>query len=208
MSTQAQISANQENASKSTGPKTAEGKAASSKNAASHGLSSPNFEVQQWEDQSRFNSLLLRLWSEFSPKTTLEVELAHSLAQHRWLAQRAIRLQEDTFRIDQPHCTHPDRLALYLRYQTTHERAASKALRELQNLQQQRKKDEIGFVSQKQKAAEEARRLELHQARVRLANARASHLEIDSKIRQNIRQTCDATLPGHASDNLKAKEAA
>jgi len=184
MSTKAQIYANQENAGKSTGPKTAEGKAASSKNAASHGLSSPNFEVQQWEDQSRFNSLLLRLWAEFSPKTTLEVELAHSLAQHRWLAQRAIRLQEETFRIDQPHCTHPDRLALYLRYQTTHERAASKALRELQNLQQQRKKDEIGFVSQKRAQEQHALSQQLKQTSLRLQFARVQRAESDNLRRQ------------------------
>jgi polyphosphate kinase len=97
--------------------------------------------------------------------------------------------------------------------------------REIENilkLQDRRHKEEIGFESQKQKAVEEARQLELHQARVRLANARASHLEIDS----DIRETCEAALPGHmripfedlsdafkvavkhVSDNLRGKQAA
>jgi hypothetical protein len=38
MATEAQIKANQQNAQKSTGPRTAEGKAAVSRNAVKHGL--------------------------------------------------------------------------------------------------------------------------------------------------------------------------
>jgi hypothetical protein len=59
-------------------------------------------------------------------------------------------------------------------------------MRELGNLRKEKRKTEIGFESQK-------RAQELNEARVRLANARASSLEIDS----DIRQTIEAPLPGN-----------
>jgi hypothetical protein len=84
----------------------------------------------------------------------------------------------------------------------------------------------IGFESQQSREharAEKARQqAELNEARIRLANAKAQHLEIDS----DIRQTVEAPLPGHmrvpfdvmrdtfrsvvdqASRELKGKEAA
>jgi hypothetical protein len=68
-----------------------------------------------------------------------------------------------------------------------------KCLSDLLKLRAQKHKEEIGFVSQPSKEVAEVRKQQLHEARVRLANARASHLEIDS----DIRQTIEAPLPGH-----------
>jgi hypothetical protein len=51
-----------------------------------------------------------------------------------------------------------------------------------------------GFESQKQKQAAAERQQEIHEARVRLANAKAEHLELDTEIRSTI----EARLPGHA----------
>ena len=191
MSSQAQITANQTNAAQSTGPNTSEGKAASSHNATSHGLSGHNFRVQNWESQAHYVSLLSGLFVEFRPQTTLEKELVESLAEHRWLVQRALRLQEGCFHTDLAYCDDPIALALYLRYQTTHERAASKALRELQNLQQQRKKAEIGFVSQKDAQAAQVRVQEQHelskqlkQTTLRLQFARLQRVESDNLHRE------------------------
>src|SRR5947209_10837877 len=115
------------------------------------------------------------------------------MAEHWWLGQRAIYLQQLSFG-ESETCQDPKQLALYLRYQTTHDRGFHKCLNELLRLRAQKRKEEIGFVSQKEKEADQARKQELHEARVRLANARASHLEIDS----DIRQTIQAPLPGHA----------
>jgi hypothetical protein len=68
------------------------------------------------------------------------------------------------------------KLSLFLRYQTTQECSYYKA-QKLQNLKKIKQKEEIGFESQKQKAAAQV-------AKNRLANARAMNLEIDTAARQ------------------------
>src|SRR5216683_529435 len=222
MSTEAQIAANQANAQLSTGPITEEGKATASRNNTKHGLTYKGvlFFLLPWENAAEYIALQNELISQYFPFSATEGLLVERLAQHHWLRNRAMLLQGQCFSAD--GSVDDKRLALYLRYQTTHERAFHKSLQDLLKLQDRRHKEEIGFESQKQKAAQEAahdaRQLELHQARVRLA----SHLEIDS----DIRQTCEAALPGHmrvpfedlsdafkiavkhVSDNLKAKQAA
>ncbi len=52
------------------------------------------------------------------------------------------------------------KLPRFIRYQTTHERAYYKALKELQNIRKQCHKDEIGFESQKLKRVTESRAAE------------------------------------------------
>jgi len=222
MSTEAQIAANQANSQFSTGPITEEGKSTSARNNTKHGLTYKGvlFFLLPWENAAEYIALQSELISQYFPFSATEMLLVERLAQHHWLRNRAMLLQGQCFSAD--GSVDDKRLALYLRYQTTHERAFHKSLQDLLKLQDRRHKEEIGFESQKQKAVEEAHRLELHQARVRLANARASHLEIDS----DIRQTCEAALPGHmrvpfedlsdafkiavkhVSDNLRAKQAA
>jgi hypothetical protein len=67
------------------------------------------------------------------------------MAQSWWLMQRAIRIQNEAFtenRVD------AHKLALFLRYQTTHERAFYKALNSLIKLQKERRKSDPEFVSQ------------------------------------------------------------
>jgi hypothetical protein len=74
MATTAQILANQQNAQKSTGPRSPEGKAASAQNAAKHGLSSA-FRVLQHEDQGEFDQTLTTLRDEHNPATQHQVFL-------------------------------------------------------------------------------------------------------------------------------------
>ena len=125
------------------------------------------------------------------------------MAQSHWLRKRAITLQDMCFRPDIPAADQPKDLALYLRYQTTHDRAFYKALHELQKLRAQKRREEIGFVSQERKAADEARRKlsdqrkeahekrreaeeirrqEMHNARVWLAEAQARRHETETTI--------------------------
>jgi len=191
MPTEAQVAANQKNATLSTGPTTPQGKGAICFNAFRHGLAG-RFAILPHEDKHEFQELYFSLKAEHRPSTPTEHLLVERMAEHWWLAQRALCLQQLCFE-ESETCQDPKQLALYLRYQTTHDRGFHKCLSELLRLRAQKRKVEIGFVSQKHKDADELRKQELHEARVRLANARASHLEIDS----DIRQTIEAPLPGH-----------
>jgi hypothetical protein len=181
MSTPAQIAANQSNAQHSTGPKTEEGKAASSRNNFRFGLTG-SFVVLPWENQHDFDILLTKLQVEHQPQTPFEEELVAKMAQHYWLSQRALLLQQGCFDRELPVCNDEKQLALFLRYQTTHERAFQKCAAELRSLRNQKQKEKIGFESQKRREAEEARRQanetrkqDLHKWRVLLAEAEVDH---------------------------------
>jgi len=123
---------------KSTGPRTSEGKFTSSRNSFKHGLASGQV-IVPGEDGAAFENLLNDLTQEHQPANLTEQLLVKEIAQSHWLTQRALRLQNECFTAD------GDRLALFLRYQTTHQRAFFKALSNLRAL----KKDAArGFVSQ------------------------------------------------------------
>ena len=93
MATAAQIEANRNNAQHSTGPKTESGKSVSAKNAFRHGLASGQL-IAGWESREEYDALLAALVEEHQPATTTETLLVHQMAQHHWLAQRALFLQQ------------------------------------------------------------------------------------------------------------------
>lgn len=139
---------NRANAAHSTGPRTPTGKSGSSRNSLKHGLASGTL-IIPGDDHAAFDSLLECLLAEHQPANITEEMLIQEMAQSFWLTQRALRFQNACFTesgIDEKH------LALFLRYQTTHERAFHKALNTLIRLQKDRRKSErkqpIGFVSQ------------------------------------------------------------
>ena len=192
MSTEAQIAANRQNAQKSCGPRTEAGREASSYNHRIHGLSG-EFRVMPGESQHKFDFMLNVYLGEHNPETLTEHKLVERMAEHQWLAERAIYLQNALFQAG------PDldekgqkQFALYIRYQTTHERAHSRCLADLLKLQAERRKEGIGFESQKQKAAAESRReahelrraaaekrtQERHEWDIRLAEAKVSHQQV------------------------------
>ncbi len=186
MSTQAQIAANQMNAQHSTGPRSEEGKAAASRNNLKVGLTG-HFIVMPWEEQEEFDMLFRKLLAEHQPSTGFETDLVQKMAQHYWLSLRALVLQEGCFDLD--HVTLAEeqekQLALYMRYQTTHERAFERCGNELRKLRNESRKTKIGFESQKRKEADEARKQanenrkkELHQLAVLLAEAKLTHQQV------------------------------
>ena len=151
MSTQAQLAANRANAQHSTGPQSAEGKATISLNAIRHGLTGA-FIFLPGEKPEAFDKLQNDLLAEHQPETATETLLVESMAQHYWLQQRAVRLQSLCF--DEAGLCEDERaLGLYMRYQTTHERAFHKALNTLLKLRAEKRKSGIGFVSQKAQEA-------------------------------------------------------
>jgi low affinity Fe/Cu permease len=135
------------------------------------------------------------------------------MAQSLWLSKRAVFLQDVSFNVAEPTCLDEKQLALYIRYQTTNDRAFHKCLDQLLKLRAEKRKQEIGFESQERKRKEEARRQEedvrkeadevrkqtMHEARVRAVNAKAADLELDT----DIRETVECRLPGHTAFPFK-----
>ncbi len=185
MSTQAQVTANQANAQHSTGPTSPEGKATSCQNNLRHGFTG-GFSLLEWEDREEFEDLQARLTEEHAPSTITEHLLTEKMAQSWWLRMRALMLQNTCFN-NEAECDREKQLALYLRYQTTHDRAFHKALSELLKLRAEKRKQEIGFESQQQKVAvaahreaNENRKQERHKWNVLLAQAKLDNQELQN----------------------------
>ncbi len=135
---------NRANAQFSTGPTSKIGKFASSRNSTKHGLASGTILIPG-EDSVAFQSFLNDLLDEHNPATPTERLLVEELAQSHWLTQRAIRFQNDCFTADG---VNGKQLALFLRYQTTYQRAFYKALSTLLRLKKEAARAARGFVSQ------------------------------------------------------------
>ena len=146
MSSEAQLAANRANAQLSSGPQTESGLAAIAHNNFRHGLAS-TFVVLPSEDSTAYDDLLLSLNLEFSPSTETEEMLVTAMGQHHWLTQRALRLQQPLFEAAIETGAAPDgkQLGLYLRYQSTNDRAYHKALSQLLRLRSDRSRSEIGW---------------------------------------------------------------
>jgi hypothetical protein len=181
MISSAQLAANKSNAQHSTGPKAPEGKAISGRNHFKHGCSGA-FAVLPWESQDEFDLLVGSLRDEHKPSGLTEMILVDKMAQALWLSKRAQMLQHGTFNQELPTCDDQKQLALYLRYQTTNERAFHKCLNALLKVRAEKRKQEIGFESQKRNEADQTRRessenrkRELHRWAVLLAEAKVDH---------------------------------
>ena len=92
MTTEAQISANRQNAEKSTGPRTAEGKAAISRNAIKHGLFAEET-VINGEDQGRFELRRVVMLDEWQPVGPMETMIAERIVSLSWRLNRTERMQ-------------------------------------------------------------------------------------------------------------------
>jgi hypothetical protein len=196
MSTPAQVAANQVNAQHSTGPKTKEGRAASCLNNFRHGLAGVQFSVLPGECQEEYAALVDGLKAEHQPATITECILVEKLAQHFWLSQRAQRYADLSM-------DNEKQFSLFLRYQTTNDRAFHKCLDQLLKLRAEKRKEQNGFESQKRQEAEATAKQELNQAKARLANAKAADQEFETELRSYI----EAPLPGNVQipfDELKS----
>jgi hypothetical protein len=177
MSSEAQLAANRANAQHSCGPITAEGKAAVSQNRTIHGLnSSPEtFRVLPCENQADYDLLLADLLEDEEPANTVEKLLVLGMAQHRWLADRATRLQETCLDPQTGQITDQKLFSLYLRYATTHERAFHKCLNDLLNIRLQTAKSEIGSDSNQRKSETHSMRMRLQEIEISMIQLKALH---------------------------------
>ena len=182
MATESQIRANRQNAQHSTGPQSAEGKLASSQNNFRFGFTGA-FHVLPTEDELEFESLRTGLLAEHQPTTQTERLLVDGLAEHYWLKQRAITLQNEILSGELSAPDPEKQLALFIRYQTTNDRAFHKCLDALLKLRAEKRKAQIGFdESQKLKEADQARKQsienrkqDLHKIEILLAEAKVDH---------------------------------
>jgi hypothetical protein len=222
MSTDAQLTANRANAQLSTGPTTEAGLAAIAHNNFRHGLAS-TFVVLSSEDRAAYDDLLLNLNLEFSPSTETEEVLVTGMAQHHWQSQRAMRLQQPLLApaLETGAAADAKQLGLYLRYQSTHDRAYYKALSQLLRLRADRRRSQIGFESQKARNEMQQAKLaafaevqttkltqairaqemkeELHSAKLRQSEAKASFAEFENYAKQ----TMEAPLPGNGRVDIE-----
>jgi hypothetical protein len=177
MSTPEQISANRANSQNSTGPKTEEGKAASSQNSWKHGLTVGVFRVLATESQFHYDLLRQELLAEHNPTTTTEAILVERMAQHHWMRTRAVHYQ--TACLESEDGLDTARLNLFMRYESTQERAFHTCLADLLKLRAEKQKAEIGFASHTRKQEMHAFDLLFRQAEIDHQQVRMSSVKCD-----------------------------
>ncbi len=189
MATAEQIAANRRNAQKSTGPKSVETKAKVAQNGVKHGLCSKFRVLEELEKQENYDALLNQLMEDEQPVGQAEIELVVKMAEHTWLANRALRFQNQCFALqpktpeqakngDIPVEVEVQPLELYMRYHAAEDRAYQRASAELQKRKKARQLAEIGFASQKRAEAEESRKAEKHAVQIATANLRKQREEM------------------------------
>jgi hypothetical protein len=92
MSTAKQTDANRRNASKSTGPRSAEGKAASSQNALKTGIHAESL-VIRGESRPTLEALTARYLDRFQPATPEQSALVDALISADWLLRRLRKVE-------------------------------------------------------------------------------------------------------------------
>src|SRR5215204_6878304 len=96
MTSDKQVQANQQNALKSTGPKTPKGKAAIRRNALKHGLLSQDV-LLPGEDEAALKELGERLREELQPVGELEGLLVDRVIASTWRLRRLGRVETGIF---------------------------------------------------------------------------------------------------------------
>jgi hypothetical protein len=138
-----QILANRRNATKSTGPRTAEGKAVVAQNATRHGLLSTRLLIEGEEEAELFG-LADRLRAELRPVGELEELLFARIVTSCWRLRRVPHFEAVLLgRNDLVPVSPAQQFANYARetmtkvsrYEAQHERSLYKAMHELKRLQ-------------------------------------------------------------------------
>jgi len=155
MPSQRQLDANRHNAKLSRGPKTTAGRAAVRFNALKHGLTAKET-VLPGEDHKEFEQFRQAFLDEHQPASPTEAVLVNQIAMSAWRLRRAQRLETDIYNIrlddleeefEDSHdnyeqqdrnayvfhddCGGPRAFAALSRYESSHERAFYRALREI-----------------------------------------------------------------------------
>ncbi|MGH9655624.1 MAG: hypothetical protein ACRD6B_19435, partial [Bryobacteraceae bacterium] len=102
MATAKQIAANRRNSKKSCGPPkasnvSAETKAIVAQNGTKHGLCAKFRVLKEVEKQEEYDAFLNQLMEDEQPVGQAEIELVVKMAEHTWVAKRALRAQNHCF---------------------------------------------------------------------------------------------------------------
>jgi hypothetical protein len=163
------LAANRTNAQLSTGPRSDAGKASSSKNAVKTGLTGRTVLLPS-EDAEAYAAHLENYRREYWPVGTRETELVQSLADTQWRLNRIPSLENGIFALGRLRCGEilaeaPELLDTYLleheakqfanlhRQENRLRRYYQQDLKELKELQAQRKKEEEQQEGAKQQSA-------------------------------------------------------
>jgi hypothetical protein len=127
MATEKQITANQQNAKHSTGPRTESGKRRSRRNAVRHGLTAETV-IDSLEDVADYSAFERAIKSDYSPQTAIEGQLVSRLASLLWRLRRAVIVESGLLNIqaekigDHGACSRPtreqdlDRLSIFHKF--------------------------------------------------------------------------------------------
>ncbi len=94
MSTTEQLTANRQNAKKSTGPRTEAGKARSRLNSLNHGMRSEEV-VIRGESREAYDRHLAAWMADWNPPTMARAALVEKLAATSWRTKRIVRMQNE-----------------------------------------------------------------------------------------------------------------
>jgi hypothetical protein len=92
MATEKQITANRQNATCSTGPRTKPGRHRSRRNALRHGLTAETV-IDVLEDASAYKALQRKIYADYRPQTNFELELVARLVSLLWRLRRAVAIE-------------------------------------------------------------------------------------------------------------------
>jgi hypothetical protein len=161
MSSQTKIDSARANGAKSHGPKTEEGRKKSSRNAVKHGLYSACV-VLSTEPRKQYDEMLDAYLHEFQPEGPVELDLVEEMVAAKWRQRRLWAIEADLFeeemmeakaKLDDDEIEYTPitpltraydnlsqhaALQLLVRHEARLERAYSRALKNLQELQRQR----------------------------------------------------------------------
>lgn len=98
MASDKQVSANRQNAAKSTGPVTQNGKLQSRRNALRHGLTAATV-VPAIEDTEEFERFAAAVKSDYQPASTVEHELVARLTSLLWRLRRSTLIETNLFQL-------------------------------------------------------------------------------------------------------------
>ncbi|HET8549550.1 MAG TPA: hypothetical protein VFL57_16170 [Bryobacteraceae bacterium] len=158
MATAAQITANQQNAQRSTGPRTEAGKQTVSRNALAHGLAAKKFFVSE-ADKAVFAEFREALAEHYQPATDHERALVGEFVEAQWRLRNARTMETSFLEIAVEEQRKADstitveralarlfmdealqkRMRLLMRYLAAAERAADKARKQLEAVIAERK---------------------------------------------------------------------